>query len=152
MYMSVKEVSRTCKQTVDSNPCESRIFCMNSTLHSCARVLRHSPLSSCSSFRARTSYSQSLYSSYRSFRHGFIVQRAFSTQPPEPPKRKLPLALRENIYTLPNFLTASRIIACPLIGWSILDGQFHLATSLLVYAGLTDLVCCSCFSRECYKV
>ncbi|KAJ4474995.1 CDP-alcohol phosphatidyltransferase-domain-containing protein [Lentinula aciculospora] len=49
------------------------------------------------------------------------------------------LALRENIYTIPNFLTASRILACPAIGWSILQGQFDLATSLLVYAGLTDL-------------
>ncbi|KAJ3799998.1 CDP-alcohol phosphatidyltransferase-domain-containing protein [Lentinula aff. detonsa] len=49
------------------------------------------------------------------------------------------LALRENIYTLPNLLTASRIVACPAIGWSVLQGQFDLATSLLVYAGLTDL-------------
>ncbi|KAJ3752803.1 CDP-alcohol phosphatidyltransferase-domain-containing protein [Lentinula raphanica] len=55
----------------------------------------------------------------------------------EPPRRKL--ALRENIYTLPNLLTTSRILACPAIGWSILQGQFDLATSLLVYAGLTDL-------------
>ncbi|KAF5379305.1 hypothetical protein D9757_007668 [Collybiopsis confluens] len=58
----------------------------------------------------------------------------FST---EEPKRKL--ALRDNIYTLPNLLTTTRILACPVIGWSILEGQFELATSLLVYAGLTDL-------------
>ncbi|KAF8902352.1 hypothetical protein CPB84DRAFT_1678882 [Gymnopilus junonius] len=49
--------------------------------------------------------------------------------------------LRENIYTLPNLLTLSRIFACPVLGWSILDGNYHLATGLLVYAGLTDLVC-----------
>jgi len=45
----------------------------------------------------------------------------------------------ENIYTLPNALTISRICACPILGWSILQGDFHLATGLLVYAGLTDL-------------
>ncbi|KAJ6619905.1 CDP-alcohol phosphatidyltransferase-domain-containing protein [Mycena sp. CBHHK59/15] len=54
---------------------------------------------------------------------------------PSPPKP----TLRENIYTLPNALTVSRLVACPILGWSILHGQFYLATSLLVYAGLTDL-------------
>ncbi|GAW01132.1 CDP-alcohol phosphatidyltransferase-domain-containing protein [Lentinula edodes] len=63
-----------------------------------------------------------------------ISRSNFSTKEP---KRKP--ALRENIYTIPNLLTASRILACPAIGWSILQGQFDLATSLLVYAGLTDL-------------
>jgi hypothetical protein len=48
---------------------------------------------------------------------------------------------RENIYTLPNVLTVSRILACPVLGWSILESNFYLATSLLLYAGLTDLVC-----------
>jgi hypothetical protein len=47
---------------------------------------------------------------------------------------------RENVYTIPNLLTVSRIAACPVLGWSILDGNFNLATSLLLYAGLTDLV------------
>lgn len=47
---------------------------------------------------------------------------------------------RENIYTIPNILTTSRIISCPLLAWSILDGNYYLATGLLVYAGLTDLV------------
>lgn len=54
---------------------------------------------------------------------------------------------KENIYTLPNLLTVSRIVACPVLGWSILDGNFHLATTLLVYAGLTDLVCL-CISED----
>lgn len=48
--------------------------------------------------------------------------------------------LRENIYTIPNLLTASRILACPLLGWSIFHDDFYLATGLLVYAGLSDLV------------
>lgn len=49
-------------------------------------------------------------------------------------------SIRENIYTIPNLLTVSRIIACPVLGWSILEGDFLLATSLLTYAGLTDWV------------
>lgn len=48
--------------------------------------------------------------------------------------------LRENIYTLPNLLTVSRIIACPVLGWSIVRGKFDLATGLLLYAGITDWV------------
>ncbi|KAK0501583.1 CDP-alcohol phosphatidyltransferase-domain-containing protein, partial [Armillaria luteobubalina] len=47
--------------------------------------------------------------------------------------------IRENIYTIPNALTVSRILACPVLGWSILNSNFKLATGLLVYAGLTDL-------------
>ncbi|RDB15356.1 putative cardiolipin synthase (CMP-forming) [Hypsizygus marmoreus] len=70
--------------------------------------------------------------------------RQFSTQhrlcfpqtPVEPTRKAIS---RENIYTLPNILTTSRIIACPILGWSILQGDFQLATALLVYAGLTDL-------------
>ncbi|KAF9240598.1 CDP-alcohol phosphatidyltransferase-domain-containing protein, partial [Melanogaster broomeanus] len=48
--------------------------------------------------------------------------------------------IRENIYTIPNLLTVSRILACPILGWSILEGDFYLATGLLVYAGLSDSV------------
>ncbi|KAG6902547.1 hypothetical protein C0995_014936 [Termitomyces sp. Mi166 len=59
--------------------------------------------------------------------------------PHNPVERPRKVAVRENIYTLPNALTLSRILACPVLGWSILDGNFHLATALLVYAGLTDL-------------
>jgi len=49
-------------------------------------------------------------------------------------------SIRENIYTLPNFLTISRIFACPILGWSILNDDFYLATGLLVYAGASDLI------------
>jgi cardiolipin synthase len=34
----------------------------------------------------------------------------------------------------------SRILACPILGWSILNNDFYLATGLLVYAGASDLV------------
>ncbi|KAF8496417.1 hypothetical protein F5888DRAFT_1804115 [Russula emetica] len=47
-------------------------------------------------------------------------------------------ALRENIYTFPNLLTASRIVACPALGWAILSDNYAAATGLLLYAGVSD--------------
>jgi len=49
-------------------------------------------------------------------------------------------ALRENIYTFPNLLSASRIAACPVLGWAILSDNYAAATGLLLYAGITDWV------------
>ena len=56
------------------------------------------------------------------------------------PRPKLTETLRENIYTIPNLLTVSRILACPVLGYAIVQDNFVIASSLLVYAGLTDLV------------
>ncbi|KAJ7504248.1 CDP-alcohol phosphatidyltransferase-domain-containing protein [Mycena galericulata] len=71
-----------------------------------------------------------------------LPRKFLSTRPPlrfpDSPISPKP-SVKENIYTLPNLLTVSRIIACPILGWSIVQGHFELATSLLVYAGLTDL-------------
>ncbi|PHH59655.1 hypothetical protein CDD81_2778 [Ophiocordyceps australis] len=47
---------------------------------------------------------------------------------------------RENIYTLPNFLTATRLAAAPAVGWLVLHNQPAWAVGLLVYAAVTDLV------------
>ncbi|EMD38974.1 hypothetical protein CERSUDRAFT_122483 [Gelatoporia subvermispora B] len=70
-----------------------------------------------------------------------LRSRPYQKPTPTPPKLpEKPKILRENIYTIPNLLTVSRILACPVLGWSILHGDFKLATSLLAYAGLTDLV------------
>lgn len=49
-------------------------------------------------------------------------------------------ALRENIYTLPNLLTLSRIVSCPFLGYFIVQGNFGAATALLFYAGASDWV------------
>ncbi|KAI9456752.1 hypothetical protein F5148DRAFT_366439 [Russula earlei] len=49
-------------------------------------------------------------------------------------------ATRENIYTLPNLLSASRIAACPALGWAILSDNYVTAAGLLLYAGITDWV------------
>lgn len=49
-------------------------------------------------------------------------------------------ALRENIYTLPNLLTASRLLAAPFIGYCILHEYHAMALGLFAYAGITDLL------------
>ncbi|EZF76890.1 CDP-diacylglycerol-glycerol-3-phosphate 3-phosphatidyltransferase [Trichophyton soudanense CBS 452.61] len=48
--------------------------------------------------------------------------------------------VHENIYTIPNILTTSRLVAAPVIGYSILTGSHTLALSLFAYAAVTDLV------------
>ena len=59
-------------------------------------------------------------------------------EPPEPEKKER--ELRENIYTITNALTVSRILSCPVLGWAIVQGKFGLATGILVYAGVSDWV------------
>ena len=70
-----------------------------------------------------------------------LTSSTFLRSPTPPsPRQNLRATIRENIYTLPNILTVSRILSCPVLGWSIIDGNFKIATSLLVYAGITDWV------------
>ncbi|KAF9006189.1 CDP-alcohol phosphatidyltransferase-domain-containing protein [Cyathus striatus] len=95
----------------------------------------------------RTFWSHSHPLSLFSTRSSLLLQtRTFSASHRRQSESQLPKespgkpSIRENIYTIPNLLTVSRIVACPVIGWSILQGNYHLATGLLVYAGLTDLV------------
>lgn len=72
----------------------------------------------------------------------YAPRRVDSATPPSkrPRRPSFSETLRENIYTIPNLLTLSRILACPVLGFAIVHDNFVLATALLVYAGLTDLV------------
>ena len=47
---------------------------------------------------------------------------------------------KENIMTIPNLLTMSRMVLSPYIGYVIIDGHYGMAISLLAVAGITDLV------------
>lgn len=49
-------------------------------------------------------------------------------------------AIHEDIYTIPNFLTVTRIVASPVIGYLILQDAHTWAVGLLAYAGISDLV------------
>jgi len=50
------------------------------------------------------------------------------------------LTPRENIYTVPNVLTFSRLLAAPVIGYLVLHDYHAWAVGLFAYAGITDLV------------
>ncbi|KAJ3028018.1 hypothetical protein HDV00_010699 [Rhizophlyctis rosea] len=60
--------------------------------------------------------------------------------PAEPPTPSKPTLQKENIYTLPNALTLTRIAISPVIGYHILHANFTTALSLLTFAAITDLV------------
>ncbi|KAK6382000.1 uncharacterized protein PV06_03227 [Exophiala oligosperma] len=60
-----------------------------------------------------------------------------------PPKltKILPrITTHENIYTIPNILTFTRLVAAPAVGYFILTDQPLAAVSLFFYAGVTDLI------------
>ncbi|KAK8866126.1 CDP-diacylglycerol-glycerol-3-phosphate 3-phosphatidyltransferase [Kwoniella newhampshirensis] len=46
--------------------------------------------------------------------------------------------LHESPYTIPNALTLMRILACPVLGYTIVQGDFAWATGILFVSGLTD--------------
>jgi len=50
------------------------------------------------------------------------------------------LTPHENIYTIPNILTFSRLIAAPVIGYLVLHDHHAWAVGLFAYAGITDLI------------
>lgn len=50
------------------------------------------------------------------------------------------LTPHENIYNVPNFLTATRLVAAPVVGYLVLHEQHKWALALFAYAGVTDLI------------
>ncbi|KAF4548022.1 CDP-alcohol phosphatidyltransferase-like protein [Elsinoe fawcettii] len=50
------------------------------------------------------------------------------------------LTPHENIYNVPNFLTVTRLVAAPAVGYLIVRGDLKWALGLFFYAGVTDLI------------
>ncbi|KAG8623522.1 hypothetical protein KVT40_008498 [Elsinoe batatas] len=56
-------------------------------------------------------------------------------------KSSLPgITSHENIYNVPNFLTLTRLVAAPAVGYLIVQGDLKWALGLFFYAGVTDLI------------
>ncbi|KAM7192668.1 putative cardiolipin synthase [Naviculisporaceae sp. PSN 640] len=55
-------------------------------------------------------------------------------------KTKNAATKHENINTIPNWLTFSRLVAAPFIGYCILHDHHSWALGLFAYAGITDLL------------
>ncbi|EGV63076.1 phosphatidylglycerophosphate synthase [Yamadazyma tenuis] len=51
-----------------------------------------------------------------------------------------PLKIIDNIYTIPNFLTMTRIATAPVIGYCIYTGYMNTAISLFTYSCVTDFL------------
>lgn len=81
------------------------------------------------------------------------TRRNSSAEGPKEPSSSVPRKLRrprlkvlaqltphENIYTIPNILTFTRLIAAPVIGYLVLHDYHAWAVGLFAYAGITDLV------------
>lgn len=51
-----------------------------------------------------------------------------------------PTTKHENIYTVPNFLTFTRLVSAPVIGYLVVQGQTTWAVSLFAYSCITDFV------------
>jgi cardiolipin synthase len=58
----------------------------------------------------------------------------------KPGKPNQPVEVHEDIYTIPNALTFSRLVAAPFVGYFVLHDQHALAAGLFAYAGFTDLL------------
>ncbi|KAI8668349.1 hypothetical protein NCS55_00860300 [Fusarium keratoplasticum] len=66
------------------------------------------------------------------------VEPAALQKKTNPPTRSA--VLHEDIYTIPNILTFTRLIAAPAIGYLVLHDQHAWAVGLFAYAGVTDLL------------
>lgn len=55
-------------------------------------------------------------------------------------EKKSSTDLYESPYTIPNALTLARLLACPVLGYMIVQGDYAWATSILFVSGVTDWV------------
>ena len=55
-------------------------------------------------------------------------------------KKIIPADIHENVYTVPNFLTFTRLVSAPAVGYLIVHGQVTLALSLFTYSCVTDFL------------
>lgn len=75
----------------------------------------------------------------------FSIALRSEAPPTPPPDEKKPLLQRltpdnyEDIYTIPNLLTVSRILSCPILAYAIVNDHMYAAAGLLFYAGVSDL-------------
>lgn len=78
--------------------------------------------------------------------YGFrpVIDTRFSSKETNTQKPKLlsrlPIPTHENIYTVPNILTFSRLVAAPVVGYLLVHDYHGAALSLFAYAGITDLI------------
>ncbi|OLN81530.1 Cardiolipin synthase (CMP-forming) [Colletotrichum chlorophyti] len=118
-----------------SPPSSSLLSSSSSSLSSFSSsflVRRRPPLkpANCPPFRQPRPGCAALYASQSNGKPGKIAAKLPS----------LPKSIHEDIYTIPNILTLSRLFAAPFVGYFILHDQHAWALGLFAYAGVTDLL------------
>lgn len=68
------------------------------------------------------------------------VLKKLNLDPLKRPATLLPSEIHENLYTLPNILTFTRLLSAPLIGYFVIQHEQVLATGLFVYSCVTDML------------
>lgn len=73
-----------------------------------------------------------------------VSSKPHTTEPSSQPPATKPSSpvndptIREDIYTVPNILTFTRLVAAPFVGYFVLNDSHALAFGLFAYAGVTD--------------
>ncbi|KAG0051048.1 hypothetical protein BGZ83_004126 [Gryganskiella cystojenkinii] len=125
-------------------PCQSRNMSTSRTLTAFPRVSSsfHQSLQRITT-TGRHSWIRIAGSSFSSLNNSSPPSSS-SAPPPTPdsdqekPKGIKKALLHENIYTIPNFLTVTRLIAAPVIGYWVLKGDYTNACILFGIASITD--------------
>lgn len=136
-HVSRPTISRALNHVEFSVPRYSRV-----SKFSCITSRLPKPPARLLNFRIQQCFRQRYYSSKTPSRDDKSASTGsqINITPNEPKSDSPDKVIHENIYTLPNLLTVSRIVACPVLGWAILSDEYLTATGLLVYAGVTDWV------------
>ena len=133
LFSAIRYSTKTCLNSTLLRPPKPSVTNRRLTQH----LARVSPRHSCPTFRRTFAFSsRSLQKP--TLRTGHDREPKETTKPNVSGKPQVVGA--EKIWTIPNGLTISRILSCPVLGYAILHDDFYVATGLLVYAGLTDLV------------
>jgi cardiolipin synthase len=60
------------------------------------------------------------------------------------------MMMRENIYTVPNMLSFSRLLLSPFCGYLIVQQDYTSAMAVFAVAGVTDMVRCDVIAFNFY--
>lgn len=116
-------------------PCNVRELCSVKTQH-IGKLCSVSP--------SRQTYGQSFITTTTNakiFYRRFVLTTCQNCRKHDDVKRgKGNVQQKENILTVPNLLTASRIVSTPFLGYMVTHGHFEIALGLFVVAGITDLL------------
>ncbi|KAI1757458.1 CDP-alcohol phosphatidyltransferase-domain-containing protein [Xylaria castorea] len=145
-YYSSPGALTTTRTRLPTSRDESTCGTRGNSLFAGARAFNARPTTR-SSLRCLSSSTPRLFAEGKDGRETTARQSQSGVPPPLPPaerkgiRKVLPsLTPHENIYTVPNLLTFSRLVAAPFIGYAILHDAHALALGLFAYAGVSDLL------------